>query len=70
LAHQAGRALPRLPDFAYQLLGRGIGRQLKLSQFGEAIDGRQQVVEVVRDAGCQATDCLHLLCLPKLLLQL
>ncbi len=69
LAHQAGGAVGVLLDVHDVLEGR-IGRPVVgEQQIGEADDGGQHVVEVVRDAAGELADGLHLLALRELLLQ-
>ena len=43
--------------------------QLMQQQVAVAIDDRQQVIEIVRDAACELPHGLHLLRVPKLLLE-
>src|SRR6266566_443973 len=69
LSGQHGRALRRTPDVEEPFAIRIVGRQVLEHQVGRAEDRGQKVVEVVRDAGRQATHRLHLLRLAELLLE-
>ena len=69
LAHQAGRAIGAALDVHDVAIG-GIGRPVRLQQqIGEADDGGQHVVEIVRDAAGELAHRLHLVALRELELQ-
>ena len=69
LPHQPGRAVGVLLDVHDVLEGR-VGRPVAgEQQVGEADDGGQHVVEVVRDAAGELADRLHLLALRELRLE-
>jgi hypothetical protein len=69
LPREFPRALARLPNLRHQPLvglGQDVAHEEKL---GVSDDGRQQVVEVMRDAAGEQPHALHLLRLAKLLLE-
>ena len=69
LPHQAGGPVGAALDVHDVAIG-GIGRPVRLQQqIGEADDGGQHVVEVVRDAAGELAHGLHLVALRKFQLQ-
>jgi len=48
----------------------GVVRYLHFGQFGISINGRENVVKIMRDPAGQRADSFHFLCLPKLLREL
>ena len=67
---ERGRAIAGQADLGDVAAGRIVLGHPGQHQIGHAVDHRQQVVEVVRDAAGEAADDLHLLRLLQLLLEL
>ena len=70
LSGEPGGALARLLDLEHVGALRIVGVHVAQQHLAEPEDGRQQVVEVVRDAAGQLTDDLQFLGLPELFFEL
>ena len=66
---QRSSALRGVGDFLRRAAEPGIGAETLEQKLRVAGDHHQQVVEVVRDATGETTDCFHFLCLAELQLQ-
>ena len=69
LPGQVGRAAGGLLDLIHVTAQGMLGRQRIQHQLGVGTDDHQQIIKVVRHSSGQESDCIHFLCLLKLIFQ-